>query len=513
MEDAPTTLPRAAWDLLLAVAGLKLALHTASTVFVGYGYSADELYFLDCANRLAWGYVDHPPFSIAALSLIRGALGDSLLVVRLTAALAGAITIVLAGLIARELGGGRVAQGVAALGMLASPAVLFTTGYYSMNAIDLVVWSLAVHLLLRVLNGADPKLWLATGTVIGIGLLNKWSVLWLAGGLAVGLVLSPQRRWLLTPWPWLAGVVALLIWTPSLIWQVQHDWPTLEFMRTGMRDVMAAKPPLEFVREQIRAVNPLLALLGVFGLLHYFGHTGRPYRVLGWIWVFVFVLLMSSGRARPYYLAPAYVIAFAGGAVAVERFAAQRSWRSLPRAVAILVFLAGLVSLPIVVPVLSPEHFVAYERMLGATRVETEFEEGKMPPQFGFQFGWLELTAAVARAYEELPADEKSRAGILAFTFGETAAINFYGPKLGLPRAIGTHNSYWLWGPSPDSGEVMIAVSGSEERLRRWFDDVVRSRPIECEYCMPVLRAKFVYVCRSPRRLLWRAWAELKDYS
>ncbi|MBI1813655.1 MAG: glycosyltransferase family 39 protein [Deltaproteobacteria bacterium] len=507
-------LPPPAWRLLLSLAVLKLALHVASTVMIGYGYSADELYFLDCSNRLAWGYVDHPPFSIAALGAVRAVLGDSLLALRFTAALAGATAIVLAGLMSRELGGGRAAQGLAGLAVLVSPVVLFTTGYYSMNAIDLAVWTLAAYLLLRLLNGADPRLWLALGVVLGVGLLNKWSVIWLGMGVAVGLILTPQRRWLLTPWPWLCGLVAALVSMPNLLWQAQHHWPTLEFMRTGMGDVMAQKPPLAFMREQIRAMHPVLALLSGAGLVQYFGSpAGRPYCLLAWIWITVFLLLMSSGAARPYYLAPAYPIVFAAGALAVERLARRRRWRWLPAATAALIVVAGAFSAPFALPVLRPERFLAYERTLGMSRLQTEFDEGAMPPQFGFQFGWYELTDAVAQAYARLSPDEQMRAGILTETFGEAGAINFFGSHTGLPHAIGTHNNYWLWGPEPYSGEVMLAVSSSADRLSEWFGVVTPVQAIDCEYCMPVVRRKTVYVCRAPRRPLREIWPQLKNYS
>jgi len=138
---------------------------------------------------------------------------------------------------------------------------------------------------------------------------------------------------------------------------------------------------------------------------------------------------------------------------------------------------------------------------------------GKLPPQFGFQFGWRELTDAVAQTYAGLSPDEKAEAGIFAETFGEAAALNFFGPNRGLPRAIGTHNNYWLWGPQRYSGDLMIVVSDSEERLRRRFGNVVLSRRIECEYCMPVVRSKSVFVCREPRQPLPAMWPELKDYS
>ena len=247
---APVALPAVAWSLLLALAGVKLGLHALSSGLVGYGYSADELYFLDCANRLAWGYVDHPPFSIAVLWAARAALGDSLVVLRLVSASAGAIAAILTGLIAREMGGGRGAQALAALALVVSPVTLFTTGYYSMNAFDLALWTLASYLVVLLLNGTDERLWRLLGVVLGVGLLNKWSMLWFGIGLGVGVIATPQRRWLVTPWPWLCGLIASAIWVPNLLWQMQHDWPTLEFMRNGMADVMVAKSPLSFVRDQ-----------------------------------------------------------------------------------------------------------------------------------------------------------------------------------------------------------------------------------------------------------------------
>jgi hypothetical protein len=305
----------------------------------------------------------------------------------------------------------------------------------------------------------------------------------------------------------------MLIWAPNLIWQVRHDWPTLEFMRTGMRDVMAAKPPVIFIREQFRAMHPILALLTVFGLLHYFRRDGRPYRLLGWIWVAVFGILMTSGSARPYYLAPAYAVTFAAGAVFIERLAERRKWRRLPQVAAGLIALAGIIPAPLAVPLLPPESFIAYEGMLGLSRLKTEFDEGALPPQFGFQFGWVELTEAVAQTYAQLSPEDKARTGILAETFGEAGGLNLLGRQVGLPHAVGTHNNYWLWGPDGYSGEVMIVVADSEKKLRRWFASVEPVRRINCRYCMPTLRAKSVYVCRSPYRPLRELWPELKNYS
>jgi hypothetical protein len=315
-----------------------------------------------------------------------------------------------------------------------------------------------------------------------------------------------------TPWPWLAAILAAALWAPNLIWQARHDWPTLEFMRTGMRDVMVEKSAFGFVREQFRAMHPVLALLGLAGLLSYFQPAARPYRPLAWIWITVFTLLMTSGTARPYYLAPAYPIVLAAGAVAIERASQQRRWRFLTPAVAALIVIAGASVAPLVMPVLPPERYIAYERALGVPRIQTEFEEGALPPQFGFQFGWEELAETVARVHASLPAAERARTGIVAETFGEAAALNVLGARHGLPPTSGTHNNYWLWGPPPETGDVWLVVSASPDRWRVWFDEVTPAATVNCRYCMPVSR-KTIFVCRHPRQPLRQAWPSLRDYS
>ena len=199
-SDARAPLP---WKILSVLILAELALYLLSSGPLAYGYMNDELYYFDCADRLAWGYVDHPPLSLVLLHGVRATLGDSLLAIHLLPALAACATLVLVALLARELGGGRTAQGLAALAALIAPVYLAIAGFYSMNAFEPVLWAGAALILARIRNGDDPRLWLALGLVLGLGLLNKISMLWFGLGLAVGLVLTPERRWLATPWPYL----------------------------------------------------------------------------------------------------------------------------------------------------------------------------------------------------------------------------------------------------------------------------------------------------------------------
>ena len=351
--------PPVAWVLLLGLALIKLGIHLLSSGLLTYGYMTDELYYLDCANHLAWGYVDHPPLSIAILALVRATLGDSLVALRLLPALAGGATIVIAGLMARELGGGRVAQGLAGLAALVAPVYLAIDAFYSMNAFEPALWALAAYLLLRIQNGAAPRVWLLLGLVMGLGLLNKISMLWFGLGLGVGLILTPQRRWLLTPWPWLAGAIALAPFAPHVVWQVDNGWPTLEFMHNAMQSKLQSKSPLTFLGEQVVIMHPLLVPFWVAGLLYYFvSEDGRRFRLVAWIWVSVFVLLMVSGSTRSNYLGPAYTILLAAGGVAVEQLARVRQWRWLPPALAGLFAAGGAVAAPMAVDLLPPEAYV-----------------------------------------------------------------------------------------------------------------------------------------------------------
>ncbi len=503
-----------AWPVFLALVAVKLALHLLSSGLLTYGYMTDELYYLDCADHLAWGYVDHPPLSIAVLWLVHATLGDSLLALRLLPTLAGCATVVLVGLMARELGGGRVAQGLAALAALVSPVYLALGAFYSMNAFEPALWALTLFLLLRLHNGASPRLWLLIGVVMGLGLLNKLSMSWLGLGLAVGLVLTPKRRWLVTPWPWCAASIALALCAPHIVWQVQHDWPTLEFMRNAGQYKLPSKSPLTFLGEQVLIMHPLVVPFWLAGLLYYFvAEDGRRFRLLGWVWITVFFMLIAKGATRSNYLAPAYSVLLAAGGVAVERFARRRSWRWLPSAVAATFALGGVALLPFAVDLLPPERFVAYQRGIGLSAPTDQVDAiGKMPLHFALKFHAAAIVRAVSEAYATLSPEDRMRAGVLTASFGEAGAIDFFGRRLGLPHAVSPHNNYWIWGPGTYSGEVMLAVGYAEPELRALFESVEPASRISCEYCMPELTAKPVYLCRGPRRPLAEVWLSLKDY-
>ncbi len=245
----------------LALAKLLLHLLTADN----YGYFRDELYYMAAGERLDLGYVDFPPFVAIVVAVTRWLLGDSLLALHLFPVLAGVMVVVLTGLMARELGGGRFAQGMAALATLVAPSFLVMGTFLSMDAFDQLWWVLASYLLLLILNREKPRLWLAFGLVAGLGLLTKITMLYFGLAVFVGLLLTPARRHLLTPWPWLGGVVASAFLLPYVLWQIRHGWPTLEFWADYGEKVDPASP-LEFLIEQVVMMQPPTLPLWLAGL-------------------------------------------------------------------------------------------------------------------------------------------------------------------------------------------------------------------------------------------------------
>ena len=449
--------------LLAALAGIKLVLHLL--LANRYGYFRDEMYFLDCGRHLAFGYVDHAPF-IALVSRAALALGGSLLALRVFPAVAGAMLVALAMLITWRLGGGAFAQAVAGVAVLAAPVYLAVHGLLNMNAFEPVFWMGAVYVLIRIVQTGDGRRWLVFGLLLGLGLGNKHSTAFFGIAVGMGLVLSPERQSLRTRWPWLAAALALAIFLPNLVWQVQHDFPTLESLgnvrRTGKNVVLG---PVEFVGQQILMMHPVLLPVWLGGLAWLFRGAGGRYRLLGWAYAVFFGLLFAL-RGKNYYLAPIYPMLLAAGAVGFEGIVGRRLW---PKAAALAVIVvASSITAPMALPVLSPEGYVAYEKAIGFAPPKTEVgHRGPLPQHFGDRFGWPELVAEVARIYHALPAGDRARAAIFANNYGEAGAINLFGPRYGLPPAISAHQTHFLWGPRGNTGEVLIVLQDDRETLQR----------------------------------------------
>jgi Dolichyl-phosphate-mannose-protein mannosyltransferase len=501
--------------VVVAITAAKLLLHLATAS--RYGYFGDELYFLACGEHLDWGYVDQPPLIALVAWLVRHTLGTSLLAVRLPSALAGAALTLLTGLLARELGGGRFAMGLSAAASALAFVYVVMHYLFTMNAYEPLFWTGCAFIVVRIVKTGDQKLWLWFGLIAGLGLQNKYSMAVYGLGLVVGVLLAPERRALRQPWIWLGGAVAALVFLPNLIWNVQHGWPFFELMRNiraSGRDVVLS--PGDYVLRQALNMNPAnlpIWLAGLGWLL--LSARGRPFRALGWAFLVTLATFVLT-KGKDYYLAPAFATLLAAGAVAIESFTEAGGWRRFVRP-ALLVLLAGvtLPFIPMGLPILPAEQLLAYQERLGLTLPASEEAHGRapLPHHFAWQFGWDEMVAAVASTYQALPPEERARAAVIGNNYGESGAIDLLGPKYGLPlKALGTHQSYWLWGPGDAGKDVLIVLGDRPDRLKRWCADV----QVAAELSHPwgaVWENGPILVCRQPRMSLREIWPKVKHWS
>jgi hypothetical protein len=478
-----------------------------------YGFFRDELYNMICGRRLAFGYVDHPPFTPLLARISEGLFGPSLIGIRVFPALAGAATVVLAGLIARRLGGGRFAQVLAALAALFSPVLLNFGALLTNNTFDVLFWTLAAYVLIIILKDGRPRLWLVFGLVAGAALQNKYSILFLLAGLAAGILLTGARRQLLSPWLWLGAALALLLALPNILWQIGHGLPFIELNRNAVQYKNAVLPPLQFLGGQVFEAGLLQFLLILAGLVFLFLSPGlKSVRAFGWAYPAVLAIFVFS-RGKTYYIAPFYPLMFAAGALAVEAGIARTRRRGWKTCAAVLLVLTAAPAVPFVLPVLRPAGLTAYIRFLGVTLSSGERKEmGSLPQHFADQFGWLEMTKAVSLAYNGLANDEKTECVIFGQNYGEASAIDFFGPRFGLPPAISGHNNFCVWGPGKPPASVVIVIGGREEDHRNFLAEVTEVGRTRCEFAMPYENDLPIFVCRKPKVVLQDIWPRLKHY-
>jgi hypothetical protein len=503
--------PPLAWPAIATFATAHFLVHVLTNG--NYGMFRDEFYYLACADHLAWGYVDHPPFSIAALALWRALFGDSVDAIRVLPALLGAAQVVLTALIARELGGRRMAQTLSAVAAAVAPTWLGITGFYSMNAFEPVVWTCALLVFARILRGGDPRLWLALGAILGVGLLNKISVLVLGMGIAVGVLISSARHQLRLVHPWVGAAIALVLFAPHVVWQIANDWPTREFIANAQRYKIAAMSPAAFFGEQILMIHPVSLPLWLSGLW-FLMYTRRMkvFRPLGVVYLVAFALFVMQ-RSKPYYLTAAYAPLLAAGACAAEAVARRRLGRWLTVTYGVALAAGGALIAPLAVPILPVESFIRYQQRIGIVPESDENNAvGALPQYYADRFGWEEMTAEVARVYHALAPEERERCAIVCGNYGEAGAITYYGRKLGLPPAVSQHNSYYLWGLGEGPIDVVIVVGIDGDDLRGTFASVEAAGHIETRYSMPYESRLTVWIARGPTVPLDEAWRAGKHY-
>jgi len=473
-----------------------------------YGFHQDEMVVLDNANNLDWGYIEYPPLTPFLARIELTLFGLSLVSARTFSALAFSIVLVLTGLMARELGGGRSAQILAALAASIAPFALIQGALMQYVNFDFLWSVLIAYLVIRLLKSEDPRWWIPIGVVIGLGMMTKYTMVMFVAGLVGGVLLTDARRYLKSAGAWLWGGVALslLIFLPNLIWQIQHNFISLDFLSSiHARDVEIGRAASYIPEQFFSNANPFALTIWITGLIYYFkGEAGKRYRLIGWMYVIpFFIYLFTQGRA--YYLAGAYPMLIAAGAVVwqnkLEKLPEQKAQVNLRitwTEMALGALLGAFLALPIA-PINSAWWNVV-------SKVHDTFTE---------QIGWHDMIKTVADIYDNLPEEEKARAGILTQENDEAAALNLYGPEYGLPKAISGSDTFWLRGPGNPPPETLIILGYTGEEVYPAFEQCTVAGQITNSYNVDndLRNPPGIFVCRNPRWDWTELWKRVKRYS
>lgn len=474
-----------------------------------YGFFRDELYFIVCGRHPALGYVDQPPLTpfLAALSQ---SFGRSLFLLRLIPALCAGVTVYVSCLFADELGAGIFGELLTALVVTLAPVLVANSMRLTPDMIEIALWALAALLVLRIVKGASPKLWLAVGAVIGVAAWSKYSVAFFAVAIILALLCTPQRRVLASRWFAAGCALAVAVILPDLVWQVAHHFPMLQVLRNDSGEFIVHGPP--FLLQQVLIMNPLLSIVWIIGLVAL--ARSEQTRWLAYAYAFVIVMMMCLD-AKNYYPAAIYPYLVAAGAVAIESW--TRARRAPRFAIAAGVLAVSLPAVPFVLPVLPLSSYIAYQNAVGrALHVDFGLPDDHrrtVPIQYyADMLGWPQLVAKVAEVYESLPPGQRANTAIYASNFGEASAIDVYGEAFGLPHAISGNNNFWLWGPQRYSGATVIEVNADPAKARRLFASVRLAAVFTDPHAMSYENDVPILVCSGIREPLARLWPRLRVY-
>ncbi len=496
-----------AWRWLLAPALASLLMHLFTNG--NYGMFRDEYYYLACADRPAWGYVDHPPLSIVILAVWKAIFGDSVASIRILPALCGSGLIFLTGAMAAALGGRARAQLLAGLAAGVGATALVVCGFYSMNAFDLLFWSGAYLLLIRLIRTGRSRLWLWLGIVLGLGLLNKIGLLVFGLCLGLGLIMTRHRSWLRHRNLWFAAGIAGASILPYVLWNMAHDWPTLEFIENAKRYKIADISPLEFLSQCTLEANPTTLPIWLGGLAWLLlARRARRFRILGLIFVLTTVVLIVQ-KSKPYYLAGSYPMLMAAGGCAWVQWTDRRRWHWFPWLLKGGLVVGIVILAPLVLPILSIPDFVEHQQRLGLVPRSAEVGHTSTVPQhFSDRLGWENQVVTVAEVYAGLSPEEQAACVVLARNYGQAGALEYYSRQYDLPPIACAHNNYYLWGPPTRLGEVMIVVGFGRDDLEAVFAEVEAAAEAVTPFALESPRT--VWLCRGLLVPAGEAWERAK---
>jgi hypothetical protein len=495
--------------LLLACAALVL--HAVVLLVSPYELHRDELLYAAMGTHLRLWAMDFPPFIALVANAQRELFGDVVWGLRVAPAIAGATLVWLACDTARRMGGTPAAQWLAGLCVLANALFLRSSSLFQPVVFDQLWWSLGLWALLRRALDDEPRWWLLVGAAFGLGLLTKFSVAFIGVGVLVGTVVAANRGDLRTAWPWMAGGLALTIGSPSIAGQFALGWPLVGQMRDLSASQLERVTPGQFIGEQVLTGPAVfVAVIGLLRLLR--DRAGSGTRAVGVACATAFGVVLAL-HGKGYYVGPIYPVLYGAGASQLSQWGEalwQRRSRWLVAGVSALQLAYGVLVLPMGVPVLPPEQMARYvARLTGGDRTNTG-EAIEIPQDYADMLGWRETADTVARVWRSLPPADRDSAVIIAFNYGRAGALDWYGPRLGLPRPISPLGSYWFWGPGRRAGRVAVTIGGNEAVLRTYWSEVTLAATHRHRWRVAEEREVRVYVVRDSGAPLVRLWAGFK---
>jgi len=504
-----------AYAFALATVGIHIAFAHR------FGYYRDELYFIDCAKHLAWGYVDQPPL-VPFLTWLTAPFGYAVWALRFFPGLLAGVTVLFACAIARELRGGAFAQALTGLTIVLAPGLIGIAYGLSTEILSPAAWTALIYLTIRLVNTRDTRLYFAMAAVMTLGLYAKYSIAACALALAIGLLVTGQGALLRSSRLAAAAAITVLLVLPNAAWQINHGFPMLEVLhndqlnRHALANGMADESPNRWINAlymfglQFAYQNPLFAPIWIWGLVH--AWKTRTYRFVTVAYL-VLLLLLVATIGRGYYIQGCYPALFAAGAVAIERAMAARP-RWARAAILAGVFAGGLPMVPLSLPILPLPQYMAYEREIGLSRpAPPDGKSHLINPMFADQLGWKRMTQTVAGAFWSLPAPERRVTAVFADRYAYAGALDYYGPRYGLPPVISPNNSYYLWGTRGYTGRSVLAVGATDYwLLLHWFGSVRQVAVYRNDLRWMLEGPLPIYLCTRPRVPLATMWPALKYY-
>ena len=464
-----------------------------------YGYFRDELYYVSIGDQFSFSNLDMLPLSPLYLKLFTLVLGYSIKVIHLASSLLGAVALLLTCLITKELGGKKYAILITGIFMLFSGFVIFGA-LFTYDSIDFLVIVAVLYLLVKIFNTNDQRLWFFVGIILGIGLMNKLTILFFGLAIFVSLWLVPQRKMFKTIYIWIAGIIALLFLTPYLLWQYKNNWYFLDFASAYAGGSSYLASFLEFIWNQILPNNIATLPIWLTGLyLLLFSSKWKKYRLFGIMYVFLFLLFYKIG-AKLYFLIPMYSILLSVGSIKLEEKFSNSIKTKI--AIPIVYILLSLPLLPMLVPLLPLNYFISYAKVLGVD-AGIKYENNRLnqlPQHFADRFGWEELVRDISIEYHDIPNGNEQNAGILTNNWGIASAVHFYKDKYKLPEP--TSNDGWYYFEAIRNNNfrnIYICVGFDERSLSRAFNTVIKKRIFIHPYCMPYENNRPIYFCADPK--------------